>query len=438
MVIWDPSNETLERDDLAQLQLERLQASVFRAYSNVAFYRKRFDALGIAPEDIRSLDDLRCLPFTTKEDLRGGYPYDLLAVPLREVVRLHSPTWATGRPSVCAFTRNDLRHWHECIARLLTAAGVTRDDVVQILFGSGTVSGGLGFHGGAERIGASVIPAASNGIAGQLAIMQDFKTTAVVSAASDAAHLAELVAEKGLDTRRLSLRVGLFGAEPWSERLRAQIEERLGIIALDNFGLSEVGGPGVAGECAGKRGLHLQEDHYLAEIVDPQTGAVLPEGAEGELVLTTLTKEALPLIRLRSHNLTRLDSRPCDCGRTTARIARLSKRTDGMLCVAGKKLHPAQVETILNEAEGAHPNFVIVVERKAGVEAVEIFAELAPNVYVDTPGKVLAIEGRIQEGIRQATGLSPRVRMMEGANIARLAGEPAVHVIDKREEEARV
>jgi len=436
MIIWDPSNETLDREELAQLQLERLQASIFRAYSNVAFYRKRFDELGLAPEDIQSLDDLRRLPFTTKEDLCAGYPYDLLAVPLREVVRLHSPAWATGRPSVCAFTRNDLRHWHECIARLLTAAGVTRDDVVQILFGSGAVSGGLGFHGGAERIGASVIPAAANGIDRQLAIMQDFKTTAVICAASSAVHLAELVAEKGLDTRRLSLRVGLFGAEPWSERQRARIEERLGIIALDNFGLSEVGGPGVAGECAGKCGLHLQEDHYLAEIVDPQTGEVLPEGAEGELVLTTLTKEALPLLRLRSHNITRLETHPCDCGRTTARIARLSKRTDGMLCLAGKKLHPAQVEAVLDEVEGAHPNFVIVIERKAGVEEVEIFAELAPNVYVDTPGKVLAIEGRIQEGIRRATGLSPRIRMMEGANIARLAGDPPMHVIDKREAEA--
>ncbi|MHB0937194.1 MAG: phenylacetate--CoA ligase family protein [Armatimonadota bacterium] len=438
MNIWDPSNETLDREELRQLQLERLQASIFRAYSNVAFYRKRFDGLGIAPEDIESLDDLRRLPFTTKDDLCAGYPYDLLAVPLREVVRLHSPAWATGRPSVCAFTRNDLRHWHECIARLLTAAGVTRDDVVQILFGSGTVSGGLGFHGGAERIGASVIPAASNGITQQLAIMQDFKTTAIVSTASDAIHLAEMVAEKGLDTRRLSLRAGLFGAEPWSERTRAVIEERLGIIALDNFGLSEVGGPGVAGECAGKCGLHLAEDHYLAEIIDPETGEALPEGAEGELVLTTLTKEALPLVRLRTHNITRLNTRSCECGRTTARIDRLVKRTDGVYCIAGKKLHPAQVEAIIADVEGAHPNFVIAIERKAGVEEVEIYAELAPNVYVDTPGKVLAIEGRIQDGIRRTTGLTPRVRMMEGANIARLAANAPGHVIDKREAEVSV
>ena len=438
MSIWDPSNETLDREDLAQLQLERLQSSVFRAYRNVAFYHKRFDELGIAPEDIQSLADLRRLPFTAKDDLQEGYPYDMLAVPLREVVRLHSPAWATGRPSVCAFTRNDVRHWHECVARILAAAGVTRDDVVQILFGAGAVSGGLGFHGGAERIGASVIPAASNSIAQQLAIMQDFRTTAIVSAASDAAHLAAIVQEQGPVAKKLSLRVGLFGAEPWSEALRAQIEERLGIIALDNYGLSEVGGPGVAGECAGKCGLHLAEDHYLAEIVDPETGEVLPEGAEGELVLTTLTKEALPLIRLRTHNITRLDTRPCACGRTTARIARLFTRTDGMLCVAGKKLHPAQVEAVLEEVEGAHPNFVIVIDRKAGLDEVEVFAELAPNVYVDTPGKVLAIEGRIQDGIRQATGLSPRVRVMEGANIARLAGDPGVHVIDRRETEVGV
>jgi phenylacetate-CoA ligase len=418
--------------------LERLQASISRAYRNVAFYHKRFDTLGIAPEDIQSLDDLRRLPFTTKDDLQAGYPYDMLAVPLREVVRLHSPAWAGGRPAVCAFTRNDLRHWHECVARILTAAGVTRDDVVQIFFGAGTVRGGLGFHGGAERIGASVIPASANGIAQQLAIMQDFKTTAIVSAASDAVHLAEMVAEQGPDTRRLSLRVGLFGAEPWSEQARQQIEGRLGIMALDNYGLSEVGGPGVAGECAGKCGLHLAEDHYLAEIVDPQTGDVLPEGAEGELVLTTLTKEALPLIRLRTHNLTRLETGRCECGRTLARIARLTKRTDGMLCLQGKKLHPAQGGTILDEIEGAHPNFVILLERKAGLDAIEILAELAPSVRVDSPGKVLAIEGRIHDALQHLTGLSPRIRLVEAATLTRLAGEPAAQVIDRRETETAV
>ena len=434
MNVWDPSNEMMSREELAQLQLERVQASIFRAYRNVAFYRKRFDELGLEPEDIQSLDDLRRLPFTTKDDLRAGYPYDLLAVPLREVVRLHSPAWATGRPTVCAFTRNDLRHWYEAVARLLTAAGVTHDDVLQILFATGMVSGGLGFHGGAERIGASVIPAASNGMAQQLAIMQDFKTTVIISAASDAAHLAHLVAAKGLDRRRLSLRVGLFGAEPWSERLRARIEERLGILALDHYSLSEMGGPGVAGECEHKCGLHLAEDQYLAEIIDPRTGDVLPAGAEGELALTTLTKEALPLLRFRTHDLTRLDTGVCACGRTLARIARLARRTDGMLCIQGKKLHPAQVEAILDDVEGAHPNFLIRIERTAGVEEVEILAELAPVMPIDTPGKVLAIVQRIQTRVLETTGLTPRVRMVEGATLARLAGDPPVRVIDRREE----
>lgn len=433
MIIWDQSNETMDRGDLAQLQLERLQASIFRAYRNVAFYRKRFDELGIVPEDIQSLDDLRQLPLTTKEDLRRGYPYDMLAVPLREVVRLHSSSWAAGRPTVCAFTRNDLRHWAESVARLLGAGGVTRDDVVQIVFSSGMLTNALGFHAGAERLGASVIPVSADGIEQQLAIMQDFKTTAIVSTASGAAYLAEMIAERKLDIRRLSLRVGLFGAEPWSETLRAQVEERLAITALDCYNLSEVGGPGVAGECAAKCGLHLAEDHFLAEIVDPHTGKPLPEGEEGELVLTTLTREALPLLRFRTHDLTRLITGTCECGRTTARLARISRRTDDVLFVQGGKIYPHQVQAILADVEGAHPNFQLILSRKGGLEEVEIIAELAPDTPIDTPGKVLAIEQRIQERVQAGSGITPRVRLVESQTLARLTGDGATQVIDRRE-----
>lgn len=434
MNIWDQNNETMDREELAQLQLERLQSTIFRAYRNVAFYRKRFDELGIVPEDMQAPAELRHLPFTTKDDLRAGYPYDMLAVPLREVVRLHSASWATGRPSVCAFTRNDLRHWHETIARILTAGDVTRDDVVQIVFGAGLLSGGLGFHGGAERIGASVIPAGASGLAQQLALMQDFRSTAIVASASEAMHLAQAVADQGLDARRLSLRVGLFGGEPWSDALRARIEAALGITALDHYSLSEVGGPGVAGECPLKCGLHLAEDQFLAEIIDPATGTPVPEGEEGELVLTTLTKEALPLLRFRTGDLTRLDARPCACGRTPARIARLSRRTDGMLSLQGRKLHPAQVEAILTDVEGAQPNYLLILERKAGVDEVELLAELSPTLSIDTPGKVLAIEQRILERMQQATGLTPRVRLVEGPTLARLAGDSPTHVLDRRED----
>ncbi len=429
-LIWDRSTETLDRDDLRQLQLERLQASLFRAYRNVAFTRKRFDVLGIVPEDIQTLEQLRTLPFTTKDDIRNGYPYDLLAVPLREVVRLQSTSCALGRPTVCAFTRNDLRHWNDLAARLLSAGGVTRDDVVQIFFDQRTLIWSLGFHGGAERLGASVIPAPPGGIAQQVAIMQDFKSTALVSTASEAIHLAEIVASMKLDTRRLSLRVGLFGAEPWSEAQRTQVETALGITALDVYGLSEVGGPGVAGECPAKCGLHLAEDQFLAEIVDPATGAPLPDGVEGEVVLTTLTKEALPLLRFRTSDLGTLETAPCACGRTHARLSRLSRRTDGSFMLQGRKMHPALVAALLAEIEGAQPQYRIILERKDGVETLEILVELLPGILADTPGKVLATEERIARRLRETTGLSPRVRLVESSTLERLGGGDIV--IDRR------
>lgn len=431
-LIWDQSTETLDREELRQLQLERLQASLFRAYRNVAFYRKRFDAQGIAPEDIQTLEQVATLPFTTKDDIRGGYPYDLLAVPLREVVRLQSASYSLGRPTVCAFTRNDLRHWNELAARLLSAGGVTRDDVVQIFFDQRTLIWSLGFHGGAERLGASVIPTPPGGIDQQLAIMQDFKSTALMGTASEAIYLADTVLEKKLDVRRLSLRVGLFGAEPWSDAMRDRIESTLGIVALDVYGLSEVGGPGVAGECPLKCGLHLAEDQFLVEIVDPQTGKPLPDGAEGEIVLTTLTKEALPLLRFRTCDLARLETAPCACGRTHARLSRLSRRTDGSFIIQGRKLHPLLVETILAEIEGARPNYRIFLERKLGMEEMEILVEFFSGISTDAPGKVLALESRIVQCIQQATGFSPRVRLVESSTLERLTAGESDIVIDRR------
>lgn len=431
-MIWDQSNETMERDELAQLQLERLQASIFRAYRNVAFYRKQFDTLGIAPEDIQSVADLRTLPFTTQEDLRAGYPYDMLAVPLREVVRLHNASWHTGRPMVCAYTRNDLRHWHEAIARVLAAAGVTRDDVVQLFFGFQNLKSGIGFHGGAERLGASVIPPSAGSIAQQIAVMQDFRTTVIVGTPSDAAQLAEELTSEKFDARRLSLRVGLFASEPWSEALRAHIEQRLGIVALDAYDLSEVGGPGVAGECPAKQGLHLAEDHYLAEIIDPATGAVLPEGETGELVLTTLTREALPLIRFRTHDITRLDTRPCTCGRTLGRIARIAARTDGTRFAQGVSFHPDRVEAVLEAIEGAQPHFQMILDRKAGVEEVRLVVEVSPSVFTDSTGKLLSLEQRIIEGIQQATGLTAKIRLVEPQTFTRMIADNPNPVIDLR------
>jgi phenylacetate-CoA ligase len=433
MSIWDQSVETIDREELAQLQLERLQASIFRAYRNVPFYRKRFDAMGLAPEDIAGTNDLRALPFTTRDDLRGGYPYDLLAVPLREVVRLHSSAWAGGRPVVCAFTRNDLRHWSDAAARLLTAAGVTRDDVVQIFLGHHLLTAGLVFHSGAERAGASVIPTTPTSVERQIAIMQDFRTTVLVGAPSDAAHLMEAVRDRDIDPRRLSLRVGLFGGEPWSEHLRGSIEQSLGITALDSYGLAEFGGHGLAGECAEKCGLHLAEDHVLAEIVDPESGQPVAPGETGELVLTTLTKEALPLIRFRTHDLTRLDVRPCACGRTLARIARVERRTDGQVFVQGGiGLRPTAIAGILREIEHAESRFVLRITRKGGVDEVELLVCVSDSLSVDSVGRVLAVEQSIAAQVHAATGLAVKVHLVEPQTLARVADGAVGHVVDQR------
>ena len=314
MPIWNADYETLSRDDMAQLQLERLQRTVNRAYKNVAFYRGKFDELGISPEDIQSLDDLRKLPFTTKDDLRNAYPYGMFAVPLREVVRIHASSGTTGQATVVGYTRNDLHTWSMLCARFMSAVGVTRDDVIQIAFGYGLFTGAFGLHQGAELIGASVIPTSVGNTKRQVQIIRDYKTTALVCTPSYALTIAEALAEAKVDPKSTNLKVGLFGSEPWSERMREEIEAKMFIKATDNYGLSEVIGPGVSGECLERAGQHVAEDHFFPEIIDPETGAPLPYGSEGELVLTTLTKEALPLLRYRTRDLTTLTEEPCACG----------------------------------------------------------------------------------------------------------------------------
>lgn len=320
MRIWDPTYECMPREELDQLQLERLQATLNRVSKTVTCYRRKFDEAGINPEDILSLGDLAKLPFTTKEDLRLNYPYGMFAVPLREVVRIHSSSGTTGKPTVVGYTKNDIKTWSNLVARFMTAAGVTHDDVVQIAFGYGLFTGAFGLHYGAEAIGASVIPMSAGNTEKQIMIMQDYKTTALVCTPSYAITLASRMEQMGIDPKGLSLRVGLFGAEPWSEAMRREIENRLFISATDNYGLSEIIGPGVAGECECKCGMHLFEDAFIPEIIDPETCQVLPRGSVGELVLTTLTKEAFPMIRYRTRDITSLDYSECDCGRTLVRM----------------------------------------------------------------------------------------------------------------------
>jgi phenylacetate-CoA ligase len=433
MGIWNQRYETMPRDELQQVQLERLQATVNRAYENVAFYKRLFDQSGISPEGIRSLGDLSRLPFTTRENLRDGYPYDAFAVPLRDVIRIHSSSGSTGTPIVCGYTVNDLHNWSELAARVLSAAGVGKEDVVQVFFGYGMFSSGFGFQYGAERIGASVLPASSDDPQSRIAVMRDFRITALVGTPTYALSVADQVEEAGVNPRALSLRAGLFGGEPWSEMLRERIEERLGITATDYYGLSELSAPGVAWECEHKCGLHIAEDHFVAEVIDPKTGERVEIGCEGELVLTTLMKEALPLIRYRTGDLVSLSADPCQCGRMLARMSRAHARTDDMVIVQGVCIFPSQIEAILAETEGANPHFRLVIDRRGAVDELEIQVEVSDNMFTDTVGNLVQAEERIVNRVRSSLGILPRVRLVEPRTLEKLAGHGRRVIIDNRE-----
>lgn len=431
MKIWDPLHECMPREDLEQLQLERLQATLNRVYRSVACYKKKFDEAGINPEEIRSLDDLSQLPFTTKEDLRLNYPYGMFAVPLREVVRIHSSSGTTGKPTVVGYTKNDIHTWSNLVARFMTAAGVTHDDVVQIAFGYGMFTGAFGLHYGSEAIGASVIPMGAGNTEKQIMIMQDYKSTVLVSTPSYAITLASRMEQLGIDPKSLSLKVGLFGAEPWSEAMRKEIESRLFIRATDNYGLSEIIGPGVAGECECKCGMHISEDAFIAEIIDPDTGKVLPRGSVGELVLTTLTKEAFPMIRYRTRDITSLDYEKCDCGRTMVRMKKTMGRSDDMLIIKGVNVFPSQIEEVLVAVEGCEPHYQIVVERVGEMDKLEVHIEVTENIFFDEMKKQKAFVEMVEKKIHTMLGVGASVKLVEPASLPRHEGK-AVRVIDKR------
>ena len=430
-MIWDEKFETMPREELQQLQLERLQSVVNRAYRNVKFYNEKFKELGISPEDIKSLEDVRLLPFTTKDDLRENYPYGMFAVPLRDIVRIHSSSGTTGKPTVVGYTRNDLELWSNLVARIMTAAGVTRDDIIQIAFGYGLFTGGFGLHYGAEKIGATVIPISSGNTDRQIMIMQDYHTTVLVCTPSYALVIADRMEELGVDPQSLSLRIGLFGAEPWSEQMRQEIEAKLKIDAYDNYGLSEIIGPGVAGECEEKNGMHINEDHFLVEIIDPKTGEPLPPGEEGELVITTLTKEALPLIRYRTRDITRLHYDPCKCGRTTARMERVKGRTDDMLIIRGVNVFPSQIEEVLFSIEGTEPHYQIIVDREGRLDTLTVLVEISPRIFSDEMKQQKRIIEEIEEKLFSVLGLKVRVKLVEPKTLQRFEGK-AKRVIDKR------
>lgn len=432
-MIWNDDFETLPREAIESLQLKRLQQTVERVYATVPFYRKAFEQLGIKPADIKSLDDLRRLPFTLKQDMRDNYPYGLFAVPLEQIVRIHASSGTTGKPTVVGYSRRDIDTWTELMARSFVAAGTHKGDVIHNAYGYGLFTGGLGAHYGAERVGASVIPMSGGNTKKQLMIMQDFGSTVLTCTPSYSLYLAEVAAEEGIDIKKLKLKVGILGAEPWSENMRQEIEEKLNIKAIDIYGLSEILGPGVGIECVeAQSGLHIWEDHFIPEIINPDTGEVLPDGDRGELVITTITKEGIPLIRYRTRDITRLIKEPCICGRTHARIERLSGRSDDMLIIRGVNVFPSQIESVLFNIEGVEPHYQLIVERDGNLDTLEVQVEVNEQTFSDEIKELQELSNKIRKDIKDLLGVTCKVRLVEPKSITRSEGK-AKRVIDNRQ-----
>ncbi len=431
-MIWNEEFETLPREAIEAIQLKRLQSVVERVYATVAPYRKKMDEAGVKPEDIKSLDDLRRLPFTTKDDLRENYPFGMFAVPLERVVRVHASSGTTGKPTVVGYTRRDIDTWAELMARTLACAGVHRGDVVHNAYGYGLFTGGLGFHYGAERLGATVIPISGGNTKRQIMIMKDFGSTVLTCTPSYALNIADVIRETNVDSSELKIRVGIFGAEPWSENMREEIEKKLGIDAIDIYGLSEIMGPGVSVECIEKKhGLHIFEDHFIPEIIDPQTGEVLPPGEKGELVFTTLTKEAFPVIRYRTRDITRLITEPCICGRTFYRMEKVTGRSDDMLIIRGVNVFPSQIEHVLMSVEGVEPHYQIIVDREGALDVMEVQVEVSEDIFSDEIKVLEGLAKRIEQEMKETLSVSCKVRLVEPKTIQRSEGK-AKRVIDKR------
>ena len=434
-MIYNEDFETLPREVLETLQLKRLKQVVQRVYHTVGFYRRAFDEAGVQPDDLKSLDDLKKFPFTTKQDLRENYPFGMFAVPMSSVVRLHASSGTTGRATVVGYTKRDIDTWSELMARCLVAAGLTKNDIIHNAYGYGLFTGGLGVHYGAEKLGASVIPMSGGNTKRQIMILQDFGPTAICCTPSYALNLAEQGKAMGVDMKALKLRVGVFGAEPWSEKMRLEIENALDLTALNIYGLSEIMGPGVAMECQDDRhGMHIYEDHFLVEVINPDTGEILPPGEEGELVFTTLTKEAFPLIRFRTRDISRLLPEPCRCGRTLTRMDRITGRSDDMLIIRGVNVFPSQIEAILVGVEGIEPHYQIIVDRTGNLDTLEIQVEVSERLFASGDEvKVLQnTERRIVKDIKDYLGISAKVKLVEPKSLQRFEGK-ASRVQDRRQ-----
>jgi phenylacetate-CoA ligase len=433
-MIYNRTWELIDRRELNQLQIERLQSTLNRVYRNVAFYKQAFDAQKINIEKIKSLKDLVNLPFTTKEDLRISYPYDMFAVPLRDIVRIQATSGTTGKEVIVGYTRNDLQMWTECTARILSAAGITAQDVVQIAYNYNLFTGGFGFHQGAEQIGACVIPSSFTKMPEhQVTIMKDFKTTALICSPSYALQLAYTIEEMGIHPEALFLKIGLLGAEPWSENLRSYLDNKLHFISYDNYGLTEILGPGVAGECEQRDGLHINEDHFIAEIINPITLEPLGMGEEGELVFTTISKEGFPLIRYRTGDLSAFMPEACSCGRTLRRMQRVMNRTDDLIFYKELKIFPSQIEDILHKIEGLAPHYQIILEREEGVEKIELRVEISEKIPSIDELKTLEILRRtIAQRLAQELGLDAKVTLAEPKSLRHTGEGKKQRVIDKR------
>ncbi|MBC9785967.1 phenylacetate--CoA ligase [Heliobacterium chlorum] len=430
-MIWNRPMEAMKRADLEKLQIERLKKTVERVYHNVPAYREKMQAAGLTPMDVQSLEDLRRLPFTVKQDLRDHYPFGLFASPMRDIVRLHASSGTTGNPIVVGYTRRDLDNWSELMARTLTCAGADTDSVVQVGYGYGLFTGGLGAHYGAEKVGATVVPISGGNTKRQIKLMQDFGTTILACTPSYALFLAETLQESGIPRDKLRLKAGIFGAEPWTEEMRRELEYRLQITAIDIYGLSEVMGPGVASECPVKNGLHIFEDHFIPEIIDPVTEEPLPYGEKGELVFTTITKEGFPVIRYRTRDISVLHVEPCACGRTHVRMSKVSGRTDDMVIIRGVNVFPSQVESVLLSLGLTEPHYVLVIDRVGTLDTLEVWVEVSEKMFSDEIRSMERIERTIQRELESLLGLTARVRLVEPKSIERSEGK-AKRVIDRR------
>lgn len=430
-MIWNTQVECMSRNSMKELQLERLKNTVKVAYENVPMYKRKFDEIGLRPEHIQTLKDIEKIPFTTKNDLRDNYPYGLFAAPLKKIVRLHASSGTTGKPIVVGYTKNDMENWSENIARLVIAAGGREDDIAQIVFGYGLFTGGFGLHQGLEKVGVTVIPASAGQSERQLMVMQDFGTTILVGTPSYVLYLAEIADELGVDKSKLKLKLGLFGGEGHTPEMRAEIERRWGIKATENYGLSEIQGPGVAGECYCQCGMHINEDHFYPEIINSETGEAFEYGNKGELVLTTLTKEGIPMLRYRTKDITILNPEKCECGRTTVRMNKVLGRTDDMLIIRGVNVFPSQIESVLIGMEGIGPHYQIIVTKNGYMDAIEVLVELIDGKLLEKFSELEKLEKKIRHELKVVLQIDAKVRLVEPKSIERTTGK-AKRVIDMR------